>query len=270
MQIFDSQNYADKQHGLYLTGPGDIAFHGIDIPDHTLWRWPEPTWQMDDLITEQHMTNQFGYYGEEPKLPLAGSSINDYHWTTHSHIPSEEWPSAPPLDTSCDKYDTPAAPAVESITPPTPQNHVVTSPGILVPVNELERDESMPPIPTSPETVPTIRKKRTRNRLAAARCRKKAKRGVDELQQRERDLLRENKMLGAEAYLLREELLLLKCEVLRHSACDNDYIRHYIQSAAEEEHVEVQSEDSPWGSQLCRVPANRDISHDAFNYPMIS
>lgn len=178
---------------------------------------------------------------------MAGSSTNDDHQTTHSQVSFHQWPFSLAFNTTYDRYDTPATPAVGSLGPPTPQNHIVTPTEILVPVNETEGDESSPPVPTSPDNIPPIRKKRTRNRLAAARCRKKAKRGVDELQQRERDLLRENKMLGAEAYHLREELLLLKCEILRHSACGNDYIHHYIQSAAQEEHVEVQSENSPWG-----------------------
>lgn len=173
--------------------------------------------------------------------------MNESNLTTHSQVPSEEWPFALAFDTTCNNYDTPAVPAVTTLCLQTPQNHIVTSPEMSVPLDEIEGDESSPPIPTSPDNIPTIRKKRTRNRLAAARCRKKAKRGVDELQQKERDLLRENKMLGAEAYLLQEELLSLKCEILRHSACGNNYIRHYIQSAVEEEHVEVQSEDSPWG-----------------------
>lgn len=82
MQVFDNQNYADKQHGLYyLIAPehGDIPFHGINIPDQALWRSPEPTWQMGDSITEQHMTNQFGHSREVRVLtPDAGQG------STHS------------------------------------------------------------------------------------------------------------------------------------------------------------------------------------------
>lgn len=72
-------------------------------------------------------------------------------------------------------------------------------------------------------------KKRNRNRLAAAKCRRKAKRGIDELQQKERDLLRENKMLAAQADALRVEVLQLKTEIFRHKTCDNECISHYIQ-----------------------------------------
>ncbi|KAI1114586.1 hypothetical protein F5Y14DRAFT_413852 [Nemania sp. NC0429] len=258
MQVFDNHNYADKQHGLYLidAGPGNVPFHSINIQDHTLWRSLEPTWHMGNPITDQHMTSQFGYSREqEPGQLLAGSSINDFLRTTRSHIPPEEWPIAPTFNITCGRYDTPAAPALPTLRLSIPQNPVAASPEFSVHVDGREGGESSPPMPQSSENTPTIRKKRIRNRLAAARCRKKAKQDVDELQQRERDLLREYKKLGAELCLLREELVSLKSEILRHSACANEYIRNYIQRAIEEQHVNVQSEDSSWGFPNIQAPS---------------
>ncbi|RYP47996.1 hypothetical protein DL768_006043 [Monosporascus sp. mg162] len=59
-------------------------------------------------------------------------------------------------------------------------------------------------------------------RRAAAKCRQKAKRSVSELQNRERELLQQNRYLTAHAGSLREEVINLKNEILRHSHCDSD------------------------------------------------
>lgn len=57
---------------------------------------------------------------------------------------------------------------------------------------------------------------------AAAKCRQKAKQSVSELQSRERELLQQNRFLTAHVGSLREEVLNLKNEILRHSQCDSD------------------------------------------------
>ncbi|RYP32904.1 hypothetical protein DL767_004994 [Monosporascus sp. MG133] len=60
--------------------------------------------------------------------------------------------------------------------------------------------------------------------LAAAKCRQKAKQSVSELQNRERELLQQNRYLTAHAGSLREEVINLKNEILRHSHCDSDLV----------------------------------------------
>ncbi len=57
---------------------------------------------------------------------------------------------------------------------------------------------------------------------AAAKCRQKAKRSVSDLQNRERELLQQNRLLAAHAGSLKEEVINLKNEILRHSHCDSD------------------------------------------------
>ncbi|RYP06999.1 hypothetical protein DL764_002822 [Monosporascus ibericus] len=69
---------------------------------------------------------------------------------------------------------------------------------------------------------------------AAAKCRQKAKQSVSELQNRERELLQQNRYLTAHAGSLREEVINLKNEILRHSHCDSDVIQAYINKAARE------------------------------------
>ncbi|KAI0486331.1 hypothetical protein F4859DRAFT_511325 [Xylaria cf. heliscus] len=91
---------------------------------------------------------------------------------------------------------------------------------------------------TSPTTsvdqsgVPDIKQHRERNRVAARKCRQKAKRNVAGLQQRERELSQQNKVLHDYVSSLREEILDLKTEILRHSDCNSGIIQNYIANAA--------------------------------------
>ncbi|KAI1484873.1 hypothetical protein F5X96DRAFT_675200 [Biscogniauxia mediterranea] len=73
---------------------------------------------------------------------------------------------------------------------------------------------------------------RERNRVAAHKCRQKAKQSVEELQIRERELSQRNKVLVGHAGCLREEILGLKIKILQHSSCDSEIIQNYIAKAA--------------------------------------
>ncbi|RWA05730.1 hypothetical protein EKO27_g9381 [Xylaria grammica] len=232
MQVLGSRNQGDRQHDVYALAPngtGDLSFYDINAPEHNLWRAPERVWHLDSFTVDHPPVNRFGYPEEQRVIR---TSSNDCHQaTTNFDVPFEEWPSDLALDTACDKYKNPTAPSIATLYSPTPQSNLITVPEALDSPEEMGWNDrrSSPVSLTSPHGGPATQKKRNRNRLAAAKCRKKAKRGVDELQQRERDLLRDNKMLNAQACLLREEVLHLKTEILRHNKCDNDYIRQYIQ-----------------------------------------
>ncbi|OTA94553.1 hypothetical protein M434DRAFT_29839 [Hypoxylon sp. CO27-5] len=74
---------------------------------------------------------------------------------------------------------------------------------------------------------------RERNRMAAAKCRKKAKLSQCELQERERALAQQNRSLLASISELKEEVLYLRHEILKHNACNSELINEYIQKAAQ-------------------------------------
>ncbi|KAI2615775.1 hypothetical protein GGS26DRAFT_597116 [Hypomontagnella submonticulosa] len=94
--------------------------------------------------------------------------------------------------------------------------------------------------PTASAVVPTAaprsRRNRERNRVAAHKCRQKAKHSLSELQAREVELSAQNRMLQDHAVSLRDEILDLKNEILRHSSCDSDIIQNYIVRAARDVH----------------------------------
>ncbi|KAI0203949.1 hypothetical protein F4808DRAFT_393787 [Astrocystis sublimbata] len=80
--------------------------------------------------------------------------------------------------------------------------------------------------------LPDIVQHRERNRVAARKCRQKAKSNIAGLQRRERGLSQQNKILLGCVNSLREEVLDLKTEILRHSDCKSGIIQNYIANAA--------------------------------------
>ncbi|TRX91295.1 hypothetical protein FHL15_007900 [Xylaria flabelliformis] len=241
-----------RQHGVYSSVArefGEAPSYNFNVVNQDLWRSSDPIWHLDSFAIEHQAVDQFGY-SREPQPWTGITSSHDYPQATSFSTPSEEWCLSSPLDTACADYKSSPTPTIAASHPLSPQHNFVASPTETRDLKpEMGRDNEFSYLvsPTSPEPGPRSQKKRNRNRLAAAKCRKKAKRGVDDLQQRERDLLRENKMLNAEAGLLREEVLQLKSEILRHSNCDSEYIHHYIQKAAKE--IGAQAQDS-----ACEIP----------------
>ncbi|KAI8957958.1 hypothetical protein F5Y11DRAFT_61141 [Daldinia sp. FL1419] len=125
-----------------------------------------------------------------------------------------------------------------------PQSTLGVSPMSGSPVNWMpDGDQPSPPSPedsinVTMETVPPNkhRRNRERNRVAAHKCRQKAKQSMSDLQVRERELSQQNRMLQEHAGSLRSEILDLKNEILRHSSCDSDIIQNYITRAARDVH----------------------------------
>ena len=72
-----------------------------------------------------------------------------------------------------------------------------------------------------------------RNRVAASKCRQKKKEWTSNLEQRARELQASKTSLSLLVSSLREELLYLKGEALRHSTCDCTSVREYLARNAE-------------------------------------
>ncbi|RYO89304.1 hypothetical protein DL764_008598 [Monosporascus ibericus] len=73
---------------------------------------------------------------------------------------------------------------------------------------------------------------RERNRIAAHKCRQKNRQNVEELQQQERDLAQQNKYLNAHLNHLKDEVLVLRNEILNHGNCECELIQNYIAETA--------------------------------------
>ncbi|KAI1735064.1 hypothetical protein F4680DRAFT_453303 [Xylaria scruposa] len=219
-----------------------IAHEFQELPSHNIrpvdgpWRSSEPTWS---LTIDHQPSDQFSY-STEPQPWTGVTSSNDDNQATNLSSPSDDWSLNLSLNTMCAEHENPPTPPTAILCPLSPRHNFVEPTKTLELKRETGRDKKslFPVLPTSLDEGPRpqmrhIRNmKRTRNTLSAARSRTRAKRGEDVLQQRERDLLRDNRMLKSEIGFLREEVLQLKYEILRHGNCKNDYIYNYIQKAA--------------------------------------
>ncbi|KAI0863236.1 hypothetical protein F4860DRAFT_512055 [Xylaria cubensis] len=97
---------------------------------------------------------------------------------------------------------------------------------------ERSRASTCSATPVGQSGAPDIERQREKNRVAARKCRQKTKQNVAGLQRREKELGQQNKVLVSCVRSLREEVLDLKTEILKHSNCDNIIIQKYIANAA--------------------------------------
>ena len=73
-----------------------------------------------------------------------------------------------------------------------------------------------------------------RNRVAASKCRQKKKEWTQNIENRSRELQKDNNNMRMMVDSLRQEVLFLKGEMLRHSGCDSPQIQDYLKSCANE------------------------------------
>ncbi|KAH7029620.1 uncharacterized protein B0I36DRAFT_364138 [Microdochium trichocladiopsis] len=76
--------------------------------------------------------------------------------------------------------------------------------------------------------------RREKNRRAATKYRNKTKKGIEELREIERQLSEKNRTLSAHVDCLRNEILSLKTEILRHGTCESPLVHEYIMKAAKQ------------------------------------
>lgn len=72
-----------------------------------------------------------------------------------------------------------------------------------------------------------------RNRVAASKCRQKKKEWTQNLENRARELQKNNNQLRVVVESCRQEVLFLKGELLKHSQCDCESIQAFLKSGAE-------------------------------------
>lgn len=94
--------------------------------------------------------------------------------------------------------------------------------------------------PAAPDAAPVAgsnKRKRTireKNRTAATKYRNKTKRSITELQETEHQLSEKHNILSAHVECLRNEILSLKTEILRHGTCESKLIQEYIMRRAKQ------------------------------------
>ena len=116
-----------------------------------------------------------------------------------------------------------------------------------------------------------------RNRVAASKCRQKKKEWTQNLENRARDLHKNNNMLRMNVESLRQEILFLKGELLKHSSCGCEQIQSFIKSGTNnfldtvDEDVNFKREQSPVESRPGSPESQEHSSlHDSDNTAAIS
>jgi hypothetical protein len=90
-----------------------------------------------------------------------------------------------------------------------------------------------PSSPSKDNEDPETKRRRflERNRMAASKCRQKKKKWMQELEHREEEIDRRNKALHALVSDLKEEVLILKNQLLSHHNCNCNVIQQYVQTS---------------------------------------
>jgi len=96
-------------------------------------------------------------------------------------------------------------------------------------VSKGRKDSAVPT--AEPEEEQKREKFLERNRIAASKCRQKKKEWTNNLEQRARELTQERATLTSYVASLKDELLYLKGECLKHTDCNCVDIRRYLTSA---------------------------------------
>ena len=99
-----------------------------------------------------------------------------------------------------------------------------------------------------------------RNRVAASKCRQKKKEWTNNLENRARQLQKDNRSLRNIVDSCKEEILFLKGEMLKHNTCSCTEIQEYLKQGAKP--FTVKQEPSPVSSaQTTRVGSPSDHAH---------
>jgi len=108
----------------------------------------------------------------------------------------------------------------------------VSKPGAATTTTSTE-DGGGPSTSAAPSNTRTKKKTiREKNRTAATKYRNKTKKGIEELQEMESQLSEKNRILSGHVECLRNEILALKTEILRHGTCESPLIQEYIMKTA--------------------------------------
>ncbi|RYP44952.1 hypothetical protein DL768_008645 [Monosporascus sp. mg162] len=182
------------------------------------WNLPNP-----DSLHHHHLVNRGGV-----SYPHDGHSQGTPSQST-SDITSPLEPFSPEYTAARFDHNHPSAtdaPVESYISPP----YTVSTAAAYRHSGSVESQATSPTSKSRPDT--SGLSQRERNRIAAKKCRRKSKQHQKDLADRARDLANLNKLLSAERLALKDEVFVLKSEVLKHGSCNCSVIDDYIAKTA--------------------------------------
>ncbi len=235
--------------------------------------------------------NDFRYHSTLKDALYRPSSPQSVHQPGRLHIPStttkqQHGQLTPPSDTTPTKESPPAEASHDSLL-----SSVETRDGPATRKRRGTQPSRVTEAPSHPTRTPRRRKKSARkqssagstadgeekrgqflerNRVAASKCRQKKKEWTSGLEQRARELQASKTSLALLVSSLREELLYLKGEALRHVTCDCNSVRESLARHAEaslpRSHLDyAYSPHSDSNFSLEAMDLDASIMHDSRN-----
>ncbi|KAK7754684.1 hypothetical protein SLS62_003241 [Diatrype stigma] len=219
-----------------FTFPSD--FVAIPMSQNPLWDMAQPFAGMesshsyqaynDDEYNDRHLEGRYEFFSEAASATDASKQLQNALPPLSPYATQSDQPDLPTNSNSNSNYE-PSLPSPSEemgrTAPPSPKRRRRAS---------IMSESSVSHSHISPEGCLSAKSPRSKeaNRLAAAKCRSKSRRNISKLQERERSLVLEHRRLVSCAHQLRDEVLSLKTEILRHGDCDSEVIRTYINNAA--------------------------------------
>lgn len=195
--------------------------------------WPYDSYQQGDpsnIFTNIHPVNTRAHHGQitPPDDEKDNESLLDYH--LREQLEQHEMQPPQPQDKSKGKRKRNSTNGPTSQSPPKRTRKYAA------------RGSNNTNEPTKPEDVKRS-KFLERNRVAASKCRQKKKEWTQNLENRARELQKNNNQLRMVVNSCRQEVLFLKGELLKHSECECESIQTFIKSGANNFADHKQEED---------------------------
>ena len=223
------------------SGWNNMPFGSLSPPDSAIFapeEWPpyqiQPR-QPSNIITNVYPEDTRIQYGQATPPDDDGSSMFEYE---HKR-PRQAQPASVSSTVGAKKRKRSSTTTIKPISP-TKRTRKNTRSNTLEPSN-AQSD------PNNPEDVRRS-KFLERNRVAASKCRQKKKEWTSNLETRARDLQKNNGSLRLMLGSLKDEVLFLKGEMLKHTSCCCEQIQSFLKQRASdfsEQHEDVMKEQSP-------------------------
>lgn len=223
-QGYAVQAYGNKDLETWTQGPHfSETFQAFQPDDSAQWTQMLPTAYISTQAWP-HFLHANGHStvseGTSPSASMEGMNLQQHGSSTDEPSPFLVYPTkAMALSNPACAEETPHPPYARSIFK---EMQVVGSPN--------DHGSLPPPAPPPPRK----KKYRVKNRAAAKRCRDKARQYEIDLVAREKQVTDEHAQLEACAASVKEEILVLKQQILQHSGCECPMIQGYIARVANE------------------------------------
>jgi len=218
---YTNNQFSTPNPGISSWGT-DMNFHPMSPPHSASFSPKDFSYNFQhppNIFTNLDPNNTCAQYGQVTPPDDKGNPDESFDDQLRTQLLDEPTKPAPPTVKSKKRK----RPSTSTDTPTQPTKRTRKYASRNSPKNEIDT--------TKPEDVRRF-KFLERNRVAASKCRQKKKEWTNNLETKARELQKNNSNLRIMVESLRQEMVFLKSEMLKHSSCDCPAIHEYLQSGA--------------------------------------